>query len=230
MTDIYKAPEADFSGAAVGRYDFTVSGVLSEAWEKTRGNKRTIWLGFGLYLLVVIPIQLVLGHFLKEGMFADGMRFIVTNSVDVALAAGIWMLGVKLASGIKAEAQEVYAYIELFPKLLATYLLMTVLTMAGLVLLILPGIYLAVAYVLASILVVDRKLGIWEALETSRKALTPCWFRIFFLVLIFGLILLLSAVTVVGLIWTLPMGVMLKGVVYREVFGYQPGADEAQAA
>ncbi|HEX7645637.1 MAG TPA: YciC family protein [Noviherbaspirillum sp.] len=222
MTDIYKAPAANFADpASSGPSDFTISAALSEAWAKTHGNKGTIWLAFGLYMLVVIPISLVLQHFLKEGMFADGMRFVVTNSVDVALAAGMWMLGVKLASGVRAEAKEVYAYIEYFPRLLATYMLMNVLVVAGFLLLILPGIYLAIAYSASSILIVDKKLGIWEALETSRKALTHCWFRVFFLALAYLLIMILSALPLgIGLIWTLPMGVVLKGIVYREVFGF----------
>ncbi|HEX8955822.1 MAG TPA: DUF975 family protein, partial [Burkholderiaceae bacterium] len=85
----------------------------------------------------------------------------------------------------------------------------------------LPGIYLAVAYSASSILIVDKKLGIWEALETSRKALTQCWFRVFFLALTYLLIMILSALPLgIGLIWTLPMGVVLKGIVYREVFGF----------
>ncbi len=241
MTDIYKAPTADFSPPALnqseaiaravsGQFDFSISGALGEAWAKTRGNKGTIWVGILLYLLVVIPVSIVLTVFLKEGMFADGMRFVVTNSVDVALAAGIWMLGVKLVSGINADPKEVYAYIEYFPKLLGTYLLMTTLVIFGFFLLILPGLYLAVAYSAAQVLIVDKKLGIWKALETSRKALTHCWFRVFFLALIYGVIFILSAVTLFGLIWTLPLGVTLKGVVYREVFGYQPEADASQTA
>jgi uncharacterized membrane protein len=163
-------------------------------------------------------------------MFAHGIRFIVVNSVDVALVAGLWMLGVKLTAGVKANAQEVYAYIEHFPRLLGAYFLISALVAAGFFLLVLPGIYLAVSYLFASILMVDRKLGIWEALETSRKAVTRCWFRVFFIALIYGLIMILSSVTIVGLIWTLPMGVTLKGVVYRHVFGYVPAADEPQPA
>lgn len=219
MSDIYQAPAADLTH---GRPDFTVSGVLAEAWAKTRGNKARVWMGFGLYLLVVIPIWAVLTYFLKEGMFAAGLRYIVTNSVNEALAAGIWMLGVKLACGIAAEPKEVYAYIEYYPRLLAAYLLISVLIAAGLFLLVLPGIYLAVAYQFAVVLIVDRKLGIWQALETSRKAVTRCWFRVFFLVLIYFAIFVVSLLPLgIGLIWTLPMGVILKGIVYREVFGYQ---------
>lgn len=239
MSDIYKAPTADLTAgpaqdhtasidkAVSGQFDFSVSGVLAEAWGKTKGNKGTIWVGFLMYLIVVIPISLVLEIFLDKGMFAEGLRFIVTNSVDVALAAGIWMLGVKLASGIKAESNEVYAYIEHFPKLLGAYLLMAALVVAGFFLLVLPGIYLAVAYSLASVLIVDKKLGIWAALEASRKALTHCWFRVFFLALIYAAIMIVSIVPLgIGLIWTLPMGVMIKGIVYREVFGYTPAAGE----
>ena len=239
MTDIYKAPTADFSAPAPtdqseaiaraisGQFEFSISSMLSEAWEKIHGNKGRIWVAVILYLIVALPIYWVLDFFLDEGMFAKCLRFVVTNSVDLALLTGLVMLGVKLASSVNAEAIEVYAYIEYFIKLVVAYMMTTALIIVGLVLLVLPGIYLAVAYSLTPLLIVDKKMSPWQAMEASRKAVTHCWFRAFFLFLVFLLILVLSALPAgIGLIWTIPMAVLLHGIAYRNIFGYQRAAEQ----
>ncbi len=237
MTDIYKAPTADFSTpppadqseaiarAISGQFEFSISAMLSEAWQKVHGNKGTIWVAIILYLVVALPIYWVLEVCLDHGLFAKCLRFVVTNSVDMALLTGLVMLGVKLGSSLKAESNEVYAYIEYFLKLVLGYVMTTALIVAGFFLLILPGIYLAVAYSLTPLLIVDKKMSPWEAMETSRKAVTHCWFRAFFLFLIFMVILVLSAIPLgIGLIWTIPMAVLLHGIAYRNIFGYQQAA------
>ena len=48
-----------------------------------------------------------------------------------------------------------------------------------------PLIYLSIAWIFAPILVVDRRLGFWEAMQLSRKVTTKRWFRLFFLHLAF---------------------------------------------
>lgn len=217
--------------ALEGDFAFSVSGIFSEAWRKLPGNKGTIWLAIILYLIVVIPITWVLKHFLDDGTFAQCLRFVVSSSVDMALVSGIFMVGVKIASKVEPQPDEVYAYIEHFVKLVASYVLVNVLITIGFVLLIVPGLYLLATYSMAPLLIVDKKMGPWQAMETSRKALTHCWGRALGLIALYLLVLILSAATVVGLIWTLPLGVMITGVAYRNVFGYAPAvAGQAQAA
>ena len=65
---------------------------------------------------------------------------------------------------------------------------------------------------LAIPLIVERGLSPWQAMEASRKAITQHWFKVF------GLFLLL------GLIWTIPLFVMVMGVLYRTIFGVLPVA------
>ena len=43
----------------------------------------------------------------------------------------------------------------------------------------LPGVYLAIAYSFTVILAVDKRLGFWESMETSRKVVTRQWWRVF---------------------------------------------------
>lgn len=51
--------------------------------------------------------------------------------------------------------------------------------------LMIPLVYLAVSWVFAPILIIDRGLGVWEALELSRRVVAQRWFRMFFLFLCF---------------------------------------------
>jgi len=102
---------------------------------------------------------------------------------------------------------------------------MMLLIYLGMILLLIPGIYLAVAYMLAIPLIVERGLSPWQAMEASRKAITQHWFKVFGLFLLLGLIVSISAIPLgIGLIWTIPLFVMVMGVLYRTIFGVLPVA------
>jgi hypothetical protein len=51
-------------------------------------------------------------------------------------------------------------------------------------LLVLPAIYLSIAYQFAYALVIDRGLNFWAALEVSRRTITAQWWRVFLLTLL----------------------------------------------
>lgn len=94
------------------------------------------------------------------------------------------------------------------------------LTVLGYVLLIIPGIYLSVAYMMSFALMIDRNMGVWEALEVSRKAISKHWFKIFFLYLLMGLIFILACLPIlIGLIWVLPLFTIVHGILYKIMFG-----------
>ncbi len=51
--------------------------------------------------------------------------------------------------------------------------------------LMLPLLYLSIGWLFAPLLVIDRGMGFWEAMETSRRMINKRWFRMFFLYLAF---------------------------------------------
>ena len=51
--------------------------------------------------------------------------------------------------------------------------------------LMLPLLYFSISWLFAPLLVVDRGMGFWEAMETSRRMIGKRWFRMFFLYLAF---------------------------------------------
>ena len=92
----------------------------------------------------------------------------------------------------------------------------------GFLLLILPGIYLMVAYSMAMPLVVEKNMSPWQALETSRKAISKRWFSYLFLGILFSIIAGLSVLTLgLAFIWTVPLMMIAYGVLYRNMFGFE---------
>jgi uncharacterized membrane protein len=63
-------------------------------------------------------------------------------------------------------------------------LLVSIFVTIGVFCLILPGIYLGVAYTFSSIIAVDKGLPFWDSMELSRRVVTKNWWRIFGLLLL----------------------------------------------
>lgn len=208
--------------------NWEIGAVLSEAWALSNGFKATFWGGFLIYMGVAIAVGIVMGLLTvgvavvssEATMVVTVLGQVIQLIVTAPLMAGLFMLGIKRAAGQPVNAFMLFNY---FPKtlpLFLTYLLMVVLVVIGFVLLVIPGIYLTFAYALALPLLVDKNLGIWESLETSRKGITRCWFRFFGFGIIGLIIMMISAIPLgIGLIWTLPWLYAGMGIIYRDVFG-----------
>lgn len=92
--------------------------------------------------------------------------------------------------------------------------------LAGLLLLIVPGIYLAVGYAFVLPLVLDRQLPVWEAMELSRKTVHQQWFPAFGLLLAAGMLIFISARAYgFGLVLTLPLCTAALMFAYEDLFG-----------
>jgi len=93
-------------------------------------------------------------------------------------------------------------------------------TVIGFVLLILPGIYLSIAYVFTLPLIADKNMTVWEAMEFSRKSVTKHWFKVFGLLFLLSLMMAVGTLALgIGLIWAIPlMFVTLYGLLYPLIF------------
>ena len=90
----------------------------------------------------------------------------------------------------------------------------------GLLLCVLPGIYLAVAYTFVLPLVIDKKYDFWTAMEVGRQVVQRQWWTIFGLLIVLFLINIVGLlVCVVGLIATVPISVAAAMYAYEDLFG-----------
>lgn len=216
------------------RYSFTVSGLLKESWAKTAGAKAAIWAGTGVMYLVLLLLAAAGAFLLPEqvsgptvqGVASNLLFQFVTNMASMIFSAGLLAIGINKVAGKDISWKMVFEGFSVVGKLAGAFILQMLLVIIGFLLLVLPGIYLAVGYAMTIPLIVDRKMSPWQAMETSRKAIHGEWWKVFGLSLAMGLILIVSMIPLgLGLIWTWPMFVILGGVLYRSLFGIERQMD-----
>ncbi|MEO4046086.1 hypothetical protein AAFN46_03210 [Pseudomonas sp. CAU 1711] len=228
-------------------YNFAIFDLLGEAWRKTKGTKGLIWGGFFAYFGVMIGAQIALylislilglGAFglaslaggegaIMAGAFGLILLVLFTSLVTLALTypfiAGFNMIGIRQAAGQPLRFAEIFSHFNRTLPLLGAGILMTIVTAIGFVLFVLPGIYLSIALMLTIPLVVERKLSPWQAMMVSCKAINQHWFKVFFLFVAMNIVVWISMLPLgIGLIWTLPMFIVMIGVLYNRIFGVLP--------
>lgn len=229
-----------------GDFDLSISEILREGWRLTHGSKAVIigslflvWVISGLLQnIVFVPLPFligIIGVFVEKFMgsaesaaiIMGGLFFIafivmmvLSVMVQAPLWAGLEMIGVRRSVDLPISFRYVFDYIKQFFPLALTALIVMSFAMLGFVLLIIPGIYLSIASFLAIQLVADKKMGPWSAFKASVRAITHKWFQVFLLfIVLIGLVFISMIPCGVGLIWTWPLFVNTKGVLYRNIFG-----------
>ena len=105
-------------------------------------------------------------------------------------------------------------------------LLTGIITALGLYLMILPGIYFAIAYFFAIPFMVFFRLDFWQYMEASRKIITKKWGMFFLLILILMIINVIGALLYgFGLIFTIPFTYAAIFVAFRAIF---PETEDAE--
>ncbi len=223
------APAAGLSpnleDAIAGRYQFTIGEVMGEAWRLVKGMKGTFWgamIVIGIIWMVTNAMAGLAVGMVLTGRTADVVKQIVGGIIAVLMAPltiGMQMMCVRRALGLPIEIGTAFSYLHRGGVAIVGSLLVMLLGYLGLALLIIPGVYLFVAYSLTTQLIADPELGAWRAMETSRKAITHRWFGVFGLSLVVGILTTLSALALfIPLIWTIPWSMMATGVLYRRIF------------
>ncbi len=144
----------------------------------------------------------------------------------VGLLAGVCMGGVyflllKLIRGESAQLGDAFAgfNLALLPLFLAG-LVKGILTSIGLLFCVVPGIYLAVAWMFTLPLVIDQKLDFWPAMELSRKVVARHWWTFFGLMLVNLLVILLGlAACGIGVLIAQPVAFGALAYAYEDLFG-----------
>jgi hypothetical protein len=99
--------------------------------------------------------------------------------------------------------------------------LLIVASLLGIIWLILVT-YLVVSWIFSSLLILDRRLGFWEAMELSRHTVQPRWFGFFgFLLLLFLINLGGALLCLLPLLVTCPFSYCALTAAFMDTFGLQ---------
>jgi len=238
VSGIYDAPASELTKNSAGSefgsvergiagdYELTIGGVFSEAKSKLNGSKGPAWVAIALSMVAFVAInfslKFVLGLLPLPAFFSSIVLQAIVTLLTTPITVGVMLVGVKLAADVRASGSSIFSYFDMMLNLFLQTLLIYLIVFIGILLLVLPGIYLAFAYMYAGSLVVEKKMGIWEAMEASRRAVTHSWFKLFFVWIIIMVLIIISAIPLlIGLIWTLPLSLLCFGVVYKTLFGVE---------
>lgn len=224
----FLAAEQEIEATAATTAQFSIGGALSKAWAMTTGAKSAIWAGSAIMYLILLAIvaggmtllRTTGGDMSSTGLALNMLLPVIIDVCFVIFTAGLLLMGIKKVAGESISWKMIFAGFTNAGKIIVATILQSLLIGVGFLLLVLPGIYLAVGYVMTIPLIVCEGLSPWQAMEKSRKAVHKVWWRVLGLYILMSIIFSVSAIPLgIGLIWTWPMFLILAGVVYWQLFG-----------
>lgn len=202
--------------------EMEVSSLFSRAWAVFKDH-------LGITIAVFVIYSLLTG---SAGIWdGEGWWFGLADLIMLAIAgpitAGTYMFALRLVRGEELDLGEMFRGFQEFGRAFGVFVLYMIMVVIGLVFLIVPGIYIAVAFMPAMFLVLDDDLGVIETLQKA-WAMTDGRRGSIFLVLlaVVGVTLLGLVAFLVGVVFTGALSLLVVAVLYDEL----ARADRALAA
>lgn len=191
-------------------YQVNIGHCFGRSWDLLKQN---FWVLVGATLIIAL-LQTV-AELIPPGK-------IVGLALQGVLWGGLSWLFLKLARRQSAGVEDAFAGFKLaFVQLMLAGVISSVLVCVGLFLFILPGIYLLVAWMMFSnLLVIDKKLDFWPAMELSRKVVHKHWWKMFGLLLVSVIVAMAGVLAFgIGVFVTMPLAVGATVYAYEDIFG-----------
>jgi hypothetical protein len=216
-------------------YSLDIGRCISRAWEITSAN---FWPVVGVSFLVLVVQSVVnqlLGLISRPAMNAMVLNHEITAAniaivlatnipgmpLTAILMGGLFRYYLKLIRKQNATIGDAFSGFSNGIGQLALFgLVQGILVTLGFVLCVIPGIYLAVAWYFGLLLIADKGLPFWEAMEFSRKTVSKHWFVVFGFLLVVGLLAALGLIACcIGVFVTCAVAFLAVTFAYEDIFG-----------
>ncbi|WP_439107632.1 hypothetical protein [Congregibacter sp.] len=132
------------------------------------------------------------------------------------LLGGLYIMIIRLERGEDIRISNLFDGFQYFLPLVIAALLMSLLIAIGLFLLVLPGLYLTIAYGFTNLMIVDQNKNFWPAMESSRKLIHANFLSYALLVIVLAIILVAASIPLgLGLIVGVPVCIAAQYRFYR---------------
>jgi hypothetical protein len=213
----------------MARKYFNFSDVLDYGWRVMKAN---LWffVGLGCVFLIVTYLPIIAKGVLKTLNLpeaSDTTLAILLQVLGVVINIVVTIGLIKIALSFCDEQKPPFATLfdawDCFWRYIGAAILYGLITMAGLILLIVPGIIWAVKFSLCYYFVIDKGLGPIEALKASSRTTMGAKWRLFGFGIVCGLINLLGLFClIVGIFATYPTVLVASALVYRQLSAQTP--------
>src|SRR6056297_1538135 len=192
-------------------YSFELEKYFSEGWKIFRKEP-------GPFILYGLVAGLILAAL---SMLPEVLGEVASYLITPPLTAGLFIGARKLDHEGALEFNDFFKGFDHIVQLFLVTLITGVLIGIGFVLLILPGIWFAVAVSLTIPFIVFARLDFWESIKASVKLVNKKWFHFFALLILLGIFNIVGALfLVVGLLITFPVTYCILYAVYKDIVGF----------
>lgn len=210
---------------------------LSYAW-KTFTTRPVFIIGSGILLFLVMVFSSLLQDAIKAigsqagaGTMAPAiLAGIIGIVISFLVEMGRINFYLKLHDAVEAVTYRSFWFTKSAVNFVATSIIVGIATVIGFVLLIVPGIIVAIVFGFSLYLVIDKGLGPIEAMKESARLTKGNRWNLFLLgVLLVGINILGFLALLVGLLVTLPLSVLAVIHAYRTLSSDTPVQNEHDA-
>ncbi len=207
----------------VPSHSFSSSEAIKFGFDFFKKNIST-FIKLGAALIVINIVMGIIGGFFGHNNPAAVVWSIVSAIVSLIIQIGIIKIVLDLYDGKPLNLVNLYSMFYLAPRFLGASILYGLVILVGFVLLIIPGIYLAIRLQFYSFLIVDKNAGVVDSLKKSWALTQGTALNLFLFTLLIVILNIVGAIVLfVGLIVTIPTTTMAAVYVYRKLLSQTPG-------
>jgi hypothetical protein len=205
---------------------FTTQGVIQASWEYFKQH----WGILLSALFVIFAINVAFGLLMEQDGVAGGVFSIASLVVGLLLQLGLMRIALHIIDSEETSLQQLFMEYPLILRYIGASLLFMVAFVIGLMLLIIPGIYVGIMLSQYRYFILDKDMGIIESLKKSAEVTKGNKLKLFGFWLLLGLLIVLSALPFgLGLFVTIPMSVVAGAIVYRRLVAANEATDAPES-
>lgn len=204
--------------------EFSIQAEISHAWQLVKKD----WWFFGgvsfiTLILYGIP-QLLAEVWQQDYPLLATLFWIFSVVIYVIIEMGMITIGFKTLSGQPKKISDLIATTKPFWAYFFMTIAYSIMTYIGIILLIIPGIYVGIKGVFAGPLLLEKNLGPIAAIQQSFRITKGSFAKLFWFLIVLLLVNVLGALALgIGLLWSGPVTLLALLSVYRKlVSSYSP--------
>lgn len=197
---------------------FSIKDILKASWDLTWENIGKLVAVQLILVAIYLPYEL-LSNYLNENTPIIGFLFaILYMFIGYVLYVGWLYVCLKVIDRQEIKIADLFKrWRLLFPYFICS-ILYGLSVGIGLFLLIIPGLFFVTRFSFGFLILVDKEKGPVESLKQSWNIVKGCSWRVFFLLIIAGLISIAGVlIFVVGLLFTVPLSTIAVALAYRQL-------------
>ena len=202
----------------MAKNSFSIKESLNFGWNTFKKNWQ-----FLVQVFIIVTLLSIVPSYLHDWSVQNlpSVSFIFSILGWVAqmvTGIGVIVICLKFVDHKKAKFSDIYQHYNFLLSYFLGSLLYGLIIVAGLILLVIPGIYFAIKYQFFSYFIVDNKMGPWEAIKASGKITDGVKWKLVLLGIIFAGIMILGVLIFgVGVLIAWPVVSLAGAFVYRKL-------------